>query len=94
MATYWRVDGFWGCERHLVSKFPSNLKRCYYSDCKNVCGGRPCLSKRVTVDLSCALESCNNTKRSASKYCSDECRKKFARKRYVERLKKKNGVQY
>ena len=75
-----------------MSKFPANLKRCYYSDCKNVCSGRPCLSKRV--DLSCALESCNNTKRGTSKYCSDECRKKFARKRYVERLKKKNGVQY
>ena len=87
MNTYWRADGYWGCRRHLVSKFPSNLKRCYYSECKNVCSGRPDLAKRVTVDNLCNFESCKEQRREGSKYCSDGCRKKYARRRYVEKLK-------
>lgn len=95
MNTYWRADGFWGCKRHLVSKFPANLKRCYYSDCPSVCGGRPDLSKRGWIDNKCSLDGCTKEKRDQSKYCSDECRKKYARKRYVEKTKAmKHELQY
>lgn len=94
MSTYWRADGLWGCHRHLVSKFPATLKKCYYSDCKSSCVGRPALNRRVSpVDL-CSLNGCNNNKRDGSKYCSDECRKHYARSRYTEKMRdKKNGLQ-
>jgi len=45
MATFWREDGTWGCDRHWVSKFPASIKFCYYSDCAKMCSGRPDLSK-------------------------------------------------
>lgn len=94
MSTYWRADGLWGCQRHLVSKFPATLKRCYYSDCKNVCRGRPDLSLRVVIESLCNLSDCRNKKRKGSKYCSDECRKHYARRRYVDKIRGNNGIQH
>lgn len=46
MATFWREDGTWGCDRHWVSKFPASIKFCYYGDCAKMCSGRPELTKR------------------------------------------------
>ncbi len=46
MATFWREDGTWGCDRHWVSKFPASIKFCYYGDCAKMCSGRPDLKKR------------------------------------------------
>ena len=94
MNTYWRADGLWGCNRHLVSQFPATLKKCYYSDCGKMCSGRPELNQRVApVDL-CSMNGCGKTKRDGSKYCSDYCRKNYARSRYVEKMRnKRDGLQ-
>lgn len=52
MATFWREDGTWGCDRHWVSKFPASIKFCYYSDCAKMCSGRPDLKKRCSTKTS------------------------------------------
>lgn len=94
MSTYWRPDGTWACDRHLVSKFPAVLKYCYYSDCAKHCSGRPAMSKRTHPEIGCAWAECGNIRRKTSKYCSDDCRKHYARSRYVERKRSsEDGLQ-
>lgn len=61
MATFWREDGTWGCDRHWISKFPAELKFCYYTDCAKMCSGRP------SVDSPAAKASESRKKGAARK---------------------------
>ena len=77
----WLDDKTWVCLRHAPSvKLPASLERCWYKDCSE----RP--------PLKCSFDECFKPRRAGSKYCSVDCKNKYARKRYHQKQKeKKNG---
>jgi len=83
---YWKNDFEWVCPKHLPSVINSASQgQCSFHGCTST---RP---RMVQVIDPCTYEKCDTLegrkghKRSRSKYCSDECRKKQARLNYRRR---------
>ena len=76
--TVWVDENTWACLKHIPRvRLPAELERCWYSNCSE----RP--------PKKCSLEGCFKEQASNSKYCSTSCKNKYARKRYNEKIKKK-----
>lgn len=90
----------WQCTRQLNSyPFPKNLKECFYIDCPgrseppslvqlapSVKQKVASLKDRSTINI-CSYVHCNKPQASNRKYCSDICRKRYARWAYKQRKK-------
>ena len=99
----WSEDGkSWVCTRNMdMTAYPAVLGACYYITCP----GRSMRPEKVTpaplpelcvpkkyeesaVKI-CELEGCHQPQAPNRKYCSDRCRKNFARRAYRARQRAK-----
>lgn len=96
---YWRNEHIWMCPNHLpAAKIPRNVVHCWFNNCDSV--RPPMLSfveeeqKKLESTKRCAWKDCNKgpkgeaaARREKSKYCSRDCKNKYARWRYKLRQK-------
>ena len=102
---FWRNKHEWSCPAHLPSAIiPANVPRCYFSSCHSLRPptkealeklARERKEKAEAEKLKIEQNTCNYSgcenqiSSSRKKYCSDTCRKKYAREQYRIRLKEK-----
>ena len=90
MTTYWSTRDsqlVWVCPNHIPSAIYSvKIPHCCYTDCNNI---RPKQEDILeNIEKKCSYVPCPNTRKEGRKYCSDVCRKRKARKKYREKMKK------
>lgn len=77
---------YWKCPNNIGPRAARKMsvEKCW----KYNCPGR----QSASPSLFCSYEPCNGLRRSGSKYCSDNCRKKNANKAYKTRKKDEQSL--
>lgn len=99
---WYNNNSTWQCTRQLNNfPFPKDLKECFYIDCPGRCeppqkttisilptmNQQTTFLKKPSVVAICSYIHCNKPQAPNRKYCSDTCRKRYARWAYKQRKK-------
>jgi hypothetical protein len=101
-SSEWINESQWECKRHLRKMvFSKTNPRCEYHSCSSVRPSIKLMPKKPEENNShleakntkselCSFDKCKNpVGQNRKKYCSDNCRKKYARQQYRLRQKAK-----